>query len=78
MNKKQLTYRGFTGTVEWSEDDRCFHGKLIGVPDLVLYSGDSEAELRSCFVTAVKEYIEDGRPIRATSHPTQKRHLVPA
>ena len=53
----------FWGTVEWSEEDSCFCGKLTQnnrepIKDLVLYEGDTLEELRMVFEGAVKDYCE--------------------
>ena len=37
-----LEYRGYTSTVEFSAEDRCFHGKIAGIRDLVAYDGTTK------------------------------------
>ena len=36
-----LTYNGYTGSVEFSEEDNVFFGKLEGINALVNYEGES-------------------------------------
>ena len=53
-----LTYKDYTGSVEyWAEDD-IFHGKIEFIRDTVLYEGRSVEELKTNFREAVDDYIE--------------------
>lgn len=61
-----LEYQGFYGTVEYSSEDEVFHGKIIGINDLVTFEGDSVTSLKESFVQAVEDYLvlcqEVGKP----------------
>lgn len=57
--KNTLEYKGFQGSVEYSEEDNCLFGKILFTEDLVLYEGNSVDELRKNFQESVDEYIED-------------------
>jgi predicted HicB family RNase H-like nuclease len=52
-----LKYKNFYGSVEFSADDECFFGKLIGTDDLVTFEGDSVDTLKKAFTEAVEDYI---------------------
>lgn len=54
---KALEYRGYTSTVEFSAEDRCFHGRIAGIRDLVAYDGKTVDELEKNFHGAVDEYL---------------------
>ncbi len=56
--KDTLTYKGFMGSVHFSADDKVFHGKLVGVKDLVTFEGDAVDELIKTFYAAVEDYLE--------------------
>ncbi len=56
--KNMLTYRGYYGTVEYSDEDECFFGKVLGLNDLILFEGDSVKELKKDFHQAVDGYLE--------------------
>ncbi len=56
--KDVLKYKDFTGTVQFSADDEVFHGKIIGIDDLVTFEGQSVEELLNSFHDAVEDYIE--------------------
>ena len=61
MKRNQMEHKGFYGTVEWSEEDKVFYGKVIGVNDLLLYEGETIDELRKMFYEYVDDYIEECR-----------------
>ena len=54
-----LESRGFKGTLNYSVDNSCWYGKLVGVEDLVTYEADTYEELVEEFKDAVLEYIDD-------------------
>lgn len=53
-----LEYKGFIGTVEYSADDHCLYGKVLGTRDLIMYEGESIQELEKDFYETIDEYIE--------------------
>ena len=57
MIDEKLHYRGFTGSVEYSEEDEVFHGKLLDIRDLVTYEADSISEINSEFISVVDDYV---------------------
>ena len=60
-----LKYRGFLGSVLYSDEDETFHGRLEFIRDLVTYEGDDAKSLKRSFREAVDDYLqeceEDGR-----------------
>lgn len=54
-----LTYKNYNGTVEYSEEDNCLFGKVLGIKSLLSYEGNSLQELRQDFQKTIDEYIED-------------------
>ena len=56
--KNTLNYKGYYGSVEFSNEDNVFFGRLIGINDRITYEGDSVATLRHDFQEAVEEYLE--------------------
>ncbi len=53
-----IHYRDYTGSIEFSEEDEVFHGKVIGIKSLILFEGDSVKTLIEDFHNAVDEYLE--------------------
>lgn len=56
--KNAMEYKGYFGTVEYSESDNILFGKVIGIDSLVSYEGHSIDELRNDFESAVDDYFE--------------------
>lgn len=56
--KNAMEYKGYFGTVEYSETDNILFGKVIGIESLISYEGKSVDELRSDFESAVDDYLE--------------------
>ncbi len=52
-----LNYKGFIGTVSFSEKDGLFFGKVEGINGLVNFEGDSVQELTTSFHEAVDDYL---------------------
>jgi len=53
-----LEYKGYIGTVEFSDTDAILFGKVVGVTSLISYEGDSVQSLKEDFQGAIDEYIE--------------------
>jgi len=54
-----LHYKGYNGSVEYSEEDKCLHGKILGLKNnLILYEGNSIDELKKDFETGVESYLD--------------------
>ena len=43
--KNTMEYRGYIGSVEFSEEDSLFYGKVQGIRSLISYEGTSADEL---------------------------------
>lgn len=54
-----LHYKGYFGTVEYSSQDDCLFGKVLGLSSLYLYEGTTVTELKSNFEEMVDSYILD-------------------
>lgn len=52
-----LKYKGFIGSVAFSEADGVFFGKIEGIDGLVNFEGESVAELTDAFHEAVDDYL---------------------
>ncbi len=61
--KNVMTYNGYTGTVEYSEEDGILFGRLVGINDIVSYEGESVKELREAFQASVDDYLEHCKTI---------------
>ena len=52
-----MTYKGYIGSVAFSEKDNVFFGKIEGINGLVNFEGESVKELTNAFHEAVEDYI---------------------
>lgn len=52
-----MTYKGYLGSVSYSEKDQLFFGKIEGINGLVNFEGESVKELTSAFHEAVDDYL---------------------
>ena len=52
-----LTYKGYIGSVSFSEKDNVFFGKIEGIDGLVNFEGESVRELTTAFHEAVDDYL---------------------
>ena len=59
-----MRYKGYIGSVEFSENDSVFYGKVLGIRSLISYEGANASELVTDFHGAVDDYLakckEDG------------------
>ena len=55
--KNTLSYKGYTGTLEYSEGDGLLFGKVLWIKDVILYEGHDIAELKADFHDAVDDYL---------------------
>ena len=53
-----MEYKGYSGTVEYSQEDNILFGKVLGIKSLISYEGQSVEELKKDFEGAVDDYLE--------------------
>ena len=52
-----MEYKGYVGSVEFSEEDGLFYGKVQGIRSLLSYEGTNASELVEDFHGAVDDYL---------------------
>lgn len=52
-----MEYKGYTGMVEYDDDDGVFYGKVLNLRDLITFEGSSVRELRKAFRDSVDDYL---------------------
>ena len=52
-----MKYKGYIGSVAYSEKDQVFFGKIEGINGLVNFEGESVKELTDAFHEAVDDYL---------------------
>lgn len=52
-----MEYKGYVGSVEFSESDGLFYGKVQGIRSLISYEGTDAKQLVEDFHSAVDDYL---------------------
>ncbi len=53
-----LEYKGYFGSVEFSDEDEVLHGRLEFIRGLVTYEGKDAKGIEVAFQEAVEDYLE--------------------
>lgn len=54
-----LRYKGYIGSVDYSEEDNCLFGKVLGMSkDVISYEGETIEELKADFEAGIEMYLE--------------------
>ena len=67
-----MEYRGYIGSVEFSEEDGLFFGKVQGIRSLISYEGENARELIDDFHNAVDNYFEECKRINSEPETAYK------
>ena len=77
MIMNTTTYKGYLGSVAYSEKDNVFFGKIEGIDGLVNFEGESVSELTQAFHEAVDDYLAycEDEGIQPTKHFSGLLHI---
>ena len=56
--KNMLQYKEYYGSIEFSNSDNVFFGRIVGITDRILFEGKDVDSLRQDFECAVEDYLE--------------------
>jgi len=56
---RNLEYKGYIGSIEYSRKDKLFYGKIIGIKSLISYEGKTGPQLEKNFEASIDDYISD-------------------
>jgi predicted HicB family RNase H-like nuclease len=56
---KNLEYKGYTGSIEYSKEDGLLFGKVLGIKALISYEGATGKKLEADFIAALDSYLAD-------------------
>ena len=77
MMKNTLKYKGYTGSVNFDVDDRIFHGRVLGITDVIGFEGASVTDLEKDFHEAIEDYLDTCREIgKEPEKPFSGRFVV--
>ena len=54
-----MSHKGYTARIEFDERDNIFVGRVLGLHAMISFHGETVAELRSAFETAIEEFLRD-------------------
>ncbi len=67
-----LRYKDYLASVQFNAEDEVFHGKILGINDLVNFEGTSVKELKKAFAEAVEDYLETCKKLKKSPDKTYK------
>ena len=53
-----MKYKGYTALIEFSDEDGCLIGKVLGIRDVIVFDGNTVEEIRTTFHDMIDHYIE--------------------
>lgn len=53
-----MKFKSYHGSIEFSIEDDCLHGRLLGIDDIITYEGNSVNEIKAAFKEAVNDYLQ--------------------
>ncbi len=54
-----MTHKGFPARIEFDERDNIFVGRVLGLRAIISFHGETVAELRDQFRSAIEEFLRD-------------------
>ncbi len=67
-----LEYKSYYATVNFNAEDEVFHGRIIGINDLVNFEGTTVRELKKAFHEAVEDYLTTCKELGKEPEKTYK------
>lgn len=59
MTNDFMEYKGYRGSIEYSDEDKCWHGKIEGIRSLIsYYEAEDKPHLVDAFQDAVDDYLD--------------------
>ena len=53
-----MNYKGYSAHIEYSDEDGCLIGHVVGIRDMITFHGDSVEEIRKAFEESMDFYLE--------------------
>ena len=57
-NNNTLVYKEYIGSINFSLEDNCLFGKVLGIKASITYEGATLDELRQDFINGVEDYLQ--------------------
>jgi predicted HicB family RNase H-like nuclease len=52
-----MKYKGYTALIEFSDEDGCLIGKVLGIRDVIVFDGDTVEDIRQSFHEMIDHYV---------------------
>ena len=56
--KNAMSYKDYFGSIEFSDEDNIFFGRIVGINDRITFEGSTVTDLRKDFEDSVEDYLE--------------------
>ena len=70
--KNLMQYNDYFAKVEYSDEDKCFFGTILGIADSISFEGESIEELQKSFKEAVEDYVDMCKRLKKEPEKTYK------
>lgn len=57
MSMNAMEYRGYPAVIEYSAEDECLIGRVVGIGDILVFDGSSIDEIRQNFHNVLDNYL---------------------
>ena len=54
-----LDYKGYNGSIAYSQEDGLLYGKVLGIKGLLSYEGETGQDLEADFKASIDDYLAD-------------------
>lgn len=51
-----MQYKGYTAAIEYSAEDECFVGQVVGIRHKIIFDGTTVEEVRTNFIDMIDDY----------------------
>ena len=59
MNSKTMQYKGYTAMIEYSDEEQCLIGEVLGISHGILFRGDTHESIYETFKEMIEFYLKD-------------------
>jgi predicted HicB family RNase H-like nuclease len=63
MFMKNLEYKNYSGSIEYSKEDDLLYGRVLGIKGLISYEGKTGQELEADFRIVIDAYLSDKKNV---------------
>ena len=71
-----MKYKEYSAVIDYDEEQRMFHGRVIGIKDVVNFYGHTRKELEKEFKNSINDYLEFKSSQRTSSRTWSASSLV--